>query len=127
MECITQNHESQNKSLTDSLIFLAQRDLNSIKQHSCQFLTLLWFSLHDGWKLFHAFYELKMGKSTHTACAAILVGHVHCKLSERAIPRGAVGLCACSANQKARLGSHDHSMGSHHQWKLRSPQWQTMK
>ena len=68
-----------------------------------------------------------MGKSTYTACAAILVGHVHCKLSEKAILGGAMGLCACSANQKAGLRSRDHSMGSHHQCKLRSPQWQTMK
>ena len=68
-----------------------------------------------------------MGKSTHTACAAILVGHVRCKLSEKAILRGAAGLCACSANQKAGLRSCDQSVGSRHHCKLRSPQWQTMK
>ena len=68
-----------------------------------------------------------MGKSTHTACAAILVGHVHCKLSEKAIPRGVTGLCACSANQKAGFMSRDHSVGFHHHSKLRSPQWWTMK
>ena len=68
-----------------------------------------------------------MGKSTHTACAAILVGHVHDKLSEKAIPGGVMGLYACSANQKARLRSCDHCAGSRHQCKLRSPQWQTMK
>ena len=68
-----------------------------------------------------------MGKSTHTACAAILVSRIHYKLSQKAIPGGIVGLCACSANQKAGLGSRDHSVGSHHQCKLRSPQWQTMK
>ena len=68
-----------------------------------------------------------MGKSTHTARAAILVDHVHNKLSEKAIPRGVVGLYTCSANQKARLGSRDHSTGSCHQCKLRSPQWWTMK
>ena len=68
-----------------------------------------------------------MGKSTHPACAAILVGRVHYKLSEKAIPGGVVGLCACSAKQKAGLGSHDHSVGSRHQCKLRSSQWQTMK
>ena len=68
-----------------------------------------------------------MGKSTHTACAAILVGHVHYKLSEKAIPRGVTGLYACSANQKAGFGSCDHGAGSHHHCKLRSPQWRTMK
>ena len=68
-----------------------------------------------------------MGKSTHTACAAILVGRVHDKLHEKAIPGGVTDLCACSANQKAGLRSRDHSVGSHHQCKLRSPQWQTMK
>ena len=50
-----------------------------------------------------------MGKSTYTACAAILVGCVHCKLSEKAILGGAAGLCACSANQKAGLRSRDHN------------------
>ena len=101
--------------------------VNSIKRHSCQFLTLLLISLHDGWRPFHALYELKMGKSTYTACTAILVGHVHCKLSERAILGGTAALCTCSANQKAGLGSHDHSVGSCYQCKLRSPQWRTMK
>ena len=101
--------------------------INSIKQHSYWFLALLLISLHDGWRPFHALYELKMGKSTYTACAAILVGHVHCKLRERAILGGTVGLCTCSTNQKARLRSRDHSTGSRYQCKLRSPQWWTMK
>ena len=73
------------------------------------------------------FMSKKRGKSTYTACAAILVGRIHCKLSEKAILGGATGLCACSANQKARLRSHDHNAGSRHQCKLRSPQWRTMK
>ena len=68
-----------------------------------------------------------MGKSTHTACAAILLGRVHCKLSEKAVPGGIMGLYTHSANQKAGFGSRDCSVGSHHQCKLRSPQWQTMK
>ena len=68
-----------------------------------------------------------MEKSTHTACAAILLGCVYGNLSEKAIPGGVVDLYAYSANQKARFGSRDYSMGSHHQCKLRSPQWRTMK
>ena len=101
--------------------------LNSIKRHSCRFLTLLLFSLHDGWKLFHAFYELQMGKSTHTACDAILVGHIYCKLGEKTIPGSTAGLCTHSANQKAGLRSRGHSVGSRHHCKLRSPQWWTVK
>ena len=38
------------------------------------------------------FLSKKMGKSTHTACAAILVGRVHCKLSQKTIPVGTAGL-----------------------------------
>ena len=68
-----------------------------------------------------------MGKSTHTACAAILLGHVHCNLSEQAVPGGVTGYYACSANQKARLGSHDNRTGSRHHCKLKSPQWWTAK
>ena len=68
-----------------------------------------------------------MEKSTHTARAAILLGCVHGNLSEKAIPGGIAGLHACSANQKAGFRLCDHSAGSHHQCKLRSPQWWTMK
>ena len=68
-----------------------------------------------------------MGKSTHTAWAAILVGHIHCKLSEKAIPKGIAGLCACSANQKAGFRSCDHNTGFRHHCKLRPPQWWTVK
>ena len=68
-----------------------------------------------------------MEKSTHTSCAAILLGHVNLNLSELAIPGSAVVYYACSANQKAGFESHDHHMGSRHYCKLKSPQWQKAK
>ena len=115
----TQNHESQNMSLTNSLILLTQR--------GCQLDQMAFLLVPHTWRLFHTFYELKMGKSTHIACFFILVGRIHCKLSAKTIPGGAVGLCTCLANQKVGFGSHDHSVRSRHHYKLRSPQWQTVK
>ena len=76
---------------------------------------------------FTPFVGKKMGKSTHTACAAILLGCVNCNLSEQAVPGGIVVYYACSANQKAGFRSCDHHVGSHHHCKRKSPQWQTAK
>ena len=38
-----------------------------------------------------------------------------------------MGYYTCSANQKAKFGSHDHYAGSCHHCKLKSPQWWKVK
>ena len=80
-----------------------------MKQHFCWFPVPSVISLHIGWKPLHTFYGIKIEKSTHTVCATILVGRIHCNLSDMTIFGGDIGLCACSANQKARFGSRNHA------------------